>query len=60
MTDSVMINKAIRTDIGQIVETEDRQDRGRPRYEQNYRRGNFRGNMRNLDKIAEESTEVII
>ena len=23
-----------------------RQDRGRPRYEQNYRRGNFRGNMR--------------
>ena len=26
-----------------------RQDRGRPRYEQNYRRGNFRGNMRNFD-----------
>ena len=37
-----------------------RQDRGRPRYEQNCTRSNFRVNMRNLDKIAEESTEVII
>ena len=27
-----------------------RQDRGRPRYEQNYRRGNFRGNMRHFDR----------
>ena len=37
-----------------------RQDRGRTRYEQNYRRGNFRGNVRNFtDKIAEESIKVI-
>ena len=27
-----------------------RQDRGRPRYEQNYRRGNFRGNMRSFNR----------
>ena len=27
-----------------------RQDRGGPRYEQNYRRGNFRGNIRSFDK----------
>ena len=27
-----------------------RQDRDRPRYEQNYRRGNFRGNIRNFDR----------
>ena len=27
-----------------------RQDRGRPRYEQNYRRGNLRGNMRSFDR----------
>ena len=27
-----------------------RQDRSRPRYEQNYRRGNFRGNMRSFDR----------
>ena len=27
-----------------------RQDRGRPRYEQNYRRGNFRSNARNFDR----------
>ena len=26
-----------------------RQDRSRPRYKQNYRRGNFRGNMRSYD-----------
>ena len=49
MTDAIMISKAISTNIGQIVETRQyRQDRGRPRYEQNYRRGNFRGNVRNL------------
>ena len=27
-----------------------RQDRGKPRYEQDYRRGNLRGNMRNFDR----------
>ena len=27
-----------------------RHDRGRPMYEQNYRRGNFRDNMRNFDQ----------
>ena len=27
-----------------------RQDRGRPRYEQNYRRRNFKGNMRRFDR----------
>ena len=27
-----------------------RQDRGRPRYKQNYRTGNFRGNTRNFDR----------
>ena len=27
-----------------------RQDRGRPRYEQNYRRGNFTGSMRSFDR----------
>ena len=32
----------------------------RPRYEQNYRRGNFRGNAGNFDRqIAEESIEII-
>ena len=37
-----------------------RQDRGRPRYEQNYRRHNFTDDMRNLtDKLAEESIEII-
>ena len=27
-----------------------REDKGRPRYEQNYSRGNFRGNMSNFDR----------
>ena len=49
MTDAVMISKAIRTDIDQIY-GDRRQDRGRPRYEQNCRRSNFRGNMRNFDR----------
>ena len=29
---------------------QDRQDRGRPRYEKNYRTGNFRGSVRNFDR----------
>ena len=38
-----------------------RQDRSRPRYEQNYKRGNFRENMRSyVDIIIEESTETAI
>ena len=37
-----------------------RQDRGRPRYEQNYRRGNFRGDTRNFGRQnTEESIEII-
>ena len=36
----------------QIAETEGqyRQDRSRPRYQQNFRRGNFRGNVRNYGR----------
>ena len=42
MTDAILISKATRTDIAQIVETEDiDRTEGRPRYKQNYRRGNF-------------------
>ena len=37
-----------RSDSGNIRQY--RQDRSRPRYEQNYRRGNFRGNMRSYDR----------
>ena len=60
MTDAAMISKAIRTNIDQIVETEDSMDKGRTRYEQDCRRGNFSGTMRNFDrKIAEESIEII-
>ena len=55
MIDAVIIREVIRIDIGWTVKTGDsieqyRQDRGRPRYEQNYRRGNFRGNARNFDR----------
>ena len=34
-----------------------RQSRGRPRYKENYRRGNFRGMQ---DRIVQENIEVII
>ena len=33
-----------------------RQDRGRPRYEQNYRRGNFRGNVRMHQNFERENS----
>ena len=48
MIDTVMINEVIKIDMGQTVETggQYRQDRGRPRYEQNYKGENFRGNER--------------
>ena len=61
-----MISKVIKIDIGQIVgaRRQCRQDRGRPRYKQNYRGGNLRGNARMYqilkDKTVEESTEIII
>ena len=52
MTDAIMISKPIITNIGQIGgdRRQYRQDRGRPRCKQNYRRGNFRGNARNFDR----------
>ena len=62
MTDAIMLSEVtkINTHKDSGVRRQYRQDRGRPRCEQNYRRGNFRGNMRNLiDKIAEESIEII-
>ena len=46
MTDAIMIR--YRSDSGDRRQY--RQDRGRLGYKQNYRRGNFRGNMRNFDR----------
>ena len=47
MTDTIMTSKVIRIDIDQIVEIGDSIGKtDRPRYIQNYRRGNFRGNTR--------------
>ena len=45
ITDAITTSKVIRTGIDQY-----RQDRSRPRYEQNYRRGDFRGNVRSFDR----------
>ena len=52
MTHAIMIIEAIRTNIGQTVETEDSIDRTEVGLDkkQNYRRGNFRGNVRNFDR----------
>ena len=79
MTHIIMIEKIVKSDTDQIVVMGEisidkaeldpgmnkiRQNQGRPRHEQNYARGNFRGNARlhqDLeDRIAEENTEVII
>ena len=53
---TITIKETIRIDTdqitGQIEETEDNtgQDRGRPRYEKNFRRGNVRRNIRNYSR----------
>ena len=51
MKDAIMISEATRTDINQIVETEDNTDRTEVDLDmKKYRRGNFRGNVRNFDR----------
>ena len=62
-----MTDEITKIDIDQICcdrRNQDRQNRGRLRYEQNYWTGNFRGNARSYQdfrrKIIEKNTEVII
>ena len=59
MIDTVMISEVVKIDIGQIVEMrrQYRQDRGRPKYKQNYRGGNFRGKARMYQNFERQNNK---
>ena len=57
MTHIIMIEEITKIDIGQIVMIEDIniQNRGRLMHEQNYRRGNSRGNVRSYQDFGRQN-----